>query len=130
MSEEKKYVTFRDLRTVAPAQKPSPSPTSASISSTSSTSDTPNPNNLSPLPATFDEEQKAGATSVKLGQSTASTSSSTSIPRVSSTTSIAEIPESETATDREVSVEKPKRLAVAPERDFQKIPNSITRKAI
>src|SRR5918912_641174 len=78
MSDEKKYVTFRDLRAVA---KPEPKQTSAETASTSISSDT-------------------------------STTSSTSIS-----------PNSQ-------SVEKQKRSIVAPERDFQRVPNSVTRQAI
>jgi hypothetical protein len=127
MSEEKKYVTFRDLRAVAPpAQKPATLPTSTSTPSTPNPSDI---GNVSSLPTTF-EERKTDVTSVEPDQSTTSISSSTSNTSISSHTSIAAIlVRSETA-DREVSVEKPKRPAVAPERDFQRIPNSITRKAI
>ncbi len=134
MSEEKKYVTFRDLRAVAPPQRPDPSPTSASsssLSSTPSTSETPDSGNTSSLSTIVNKDQKANITSPDSDQSTTSISSSTSIPRISSNTSITEIPiRSEIGASRQVSAEKPKRPAVAPERDFQRIPNSITRKAI
>ena len=136
MSEEKKYVTFRDLRAVVPTQTSTPSPSTSipSTPSTSSTSTDPVAGNISSLPTTVEEEQKAEITSAESDQdatSTSSTTSSTSISRTPSNTSIANIPvRLETGASREVSVERPKRPPVAPERDFQRIPNSITRKAI
>jgi hypothetical protein len=139
MSEEKKYVTFRDLRAVAPTQKPSVPPSSTSIpsipsiSSTSSIPADSSTDNASSL-STVIEGEKAEIPSAESRQRTVSTpsiASSTSIPRISSSTSTTKIPvRTEIGVNREVSVEKPKRPTVAPERDFQRIPNSITRKAI
>ena len=121
MSEEKKYVTFRDLRVVSPAQKPIPSPTSTS---TSSTSDTPRVTELSAVPIIVDEGQQTASPSIR-----AEPSSPTSTSRTSSSTSTTKPPLG--AKPREgSSAEKPKGPAVAPERDFQRIPNSITRRAI
>jgi hypothetical protein len=132
MSEEKKYVTFRDLRAVAPAQKPATSLASTSSSSTPSTPNTSDGNNVSSLPTTV--EDKVDIPPVKPDQnitSIPSTSSSTSISRSPSNPSVAETSIiSETGAGQDVLVEKPKRSAIAPERDFQRIPNSITRKAI
>ena len=85
MSEERKYVTFRDLRTVAkpePAQEIIEKPHSTSTTSSSSNTSTP---------------------------------SITSSP---STTSTAQ------------DIEKSKKPAIAPERDFHRVPNSVTRRAI
>lgn len=130
MSEEKKYVTFRDLRTAAPAQKPVTSPSSTSSSSTTSTSDT---DKISSLPTTVKELEidNSPGDAGNVTTSIPSISSSTSTSRASSTTSIGEIPiRSGSGVGREVSVGKSKRSAVAPERDFQRIPNSITRKAL
>src|ERR1044072_1720996 len=133
MSEEKKYVTFRDLRAVAPIKKPATSPTSTSTSSTPSTPSTPSvpdPGNASSLSTTV-EEQKADTASAKSDQGSTSTPSNTSTPSTPSSTSITEVPvSSESRPKQAVPAEKPKRPAVAPERDFQRIPNSITRKAI
>jgi len=129
MSEEKKYVTFRDLRAVAPAQKPI---TSTSTPSTPSTSGAPPEPKTSPLSTTVTEEQETDSSLASLeSQSTTSTpriSSTTRIPSSTSTTQ--EAGQSETKPAGDVSIEKPKKPAVAPERDFQRIPNSITRKAI
>jgi len=136
MTEEKKYVTFRDLRVVAPAQKPTTSASSTSTPSTPSISDTPRTSELSPVPAIVNKEQQieptpnlpeqSGTTSTSRISSNTSTSrisnSNTSTPKTSL--------ESETRSERDGSAEKPKRPAVAPERDFQRIPNSITRRAI
>ena len=129
MSEEKKYVTFRDLRAVAPAQKPTPPPSSTSTSSTPSTSTPPEESIISSLPTTVEKEQKSELIPTEAdGENATSISSSTSISSISSSTSASKTSiKSETAS-REA--ETPKRPAVAPERDFQRIPNSITRKAI
>lgn len=88
MSEEKKYVTFRDLRAAA-----KPKPKEEAVEQNTSTS----------IP------------SVSSSSSDSSISSVTSSP---STTSIAK------------AVEKPKKPSIAPERDFQRVPNSVTRRAI
>lgn len=129
MSEEKKYVTFRDLRVISPTQKTTTSPVSTSTSSTSSTSDALE---LSPLSAIVDKEKQIKPLSNSTEQPSAtSTSSNTSISRVSSSTSTHKTSlRSETRPEREGLAEEPKRPAVAPERDFQRIPNSITRRAI
>ena len=83
MSEQKKYVTFKDLRTVSPkSESPQASTSTPSISSISSNTSPP------------------------------STTSSTS------TTKEAKPARAETPP------------SVAPERDFQRIPNSVTRRAI
>lgn len=130
MSEEKKYVTFRDLRTVAPAQKPETPPTPTSSSSIPSTTDTFDAGTISRL-STAVGEQKADAIPVEPDQATTSTSSITSSTRIPSTTSITEIPiRFENEVGSEISRDKPKKSTVAPERDFQRIPNSITRKAL
>ena len=135
MSEEKKYVTFRDLRVVSPAQKPTTSPASPSTTSTASTASTANTlgaTGSSPLPITVDKEQQAEPSPDSPKRpSTDSTSGSTSTSRTpSSASTIKRSLESEIRVEGEGSTEKPKRLAVAPERDFQRIPNSITRRAI
>jgi len=85
MSEERKYVTFRDLRTAA---KPEAAQESTEKNTTTSTSSSP---------------------------STASIPSTSSTP---STTSTAQ------------EAEKAKKPSVAPDRDFQRVPNSVTRRAI
>ncbi|MET0625652.1 MAG: hypothetical protein ABW250_22145 [Pyrinomonadaceae bacterium] len=131
MTEEKKYVTFRDLRVVSPA-KPTTSPSSTS---TPSTSDTLEVSDLSPVSATVDKEQQTELTPHIPKQlsttSTPSISSNTSTSRTpSSTSSPKTLLESETRSEQDGSAEKPKRPAIAPERDFQRIPNSITRRAI
>jgi hypothetical protein len=82
MSEEKKYVTFRDLRAVA---KPEPEQIDIEKSAVTSTSSIP------------------------------STPSYTSTPSSTSTTQLKE---------------PTKKPSIAPERDFQRIPNSVTRSAI
>jgi hypothetical protein len=111
MSEEKKYVTFRDLRAVTPAQKPaSEVSTSTSISSSPSTTSTP-----SITPAT--ETELHAATSI---------SSSPSTSRLPSTPSITR-KESRSGQDSQQKHRKP---SVAPESDFQRVPNSVTRRAI
>src|SRR5215203_4977337 len=111
MSEEKKYVTFRDLRVVSPAQKPTASPAPTSTPSTPNISDTPGATELSPLPTIVDKEQQAEPSpdsSERL--STTSTSSNTSTSRTSSDTSTAgSLLESEIRVKRENSAEKPKR---------------------
>lgn len=87
MSEEKKYVTFRDLRVAANKAESTPAtePTTTSIPSSSSISSTP---------------------------------STSSIPSASS------------SAYKPVKARSDKSLATAPERDFQRIPNSVTRQAI
>lgn len=110
MSEEKKYVTFRDLRAVAPPQKPaSEASTSTSISSSPSTTST-----SSTTPAT--EES----------QSSPSTSSSSSTSRLPGTPRVTR-KESQSKQDSEHKQRNP---SVAPESDFQRVPNSVTRRAI
>ncbi len=105
MSEEKKYVTFRDLRVVAPAQKPaSEVSASTSISSSSSTTSTP-----SITPTTETKPYSSPSTS-----------------RLSSTPSITR-KESRSGQDAQQKQRKP---SVAPESDFQRVPNSVTRRAI
>ena len=134
MSEEKKYVTFRDLRGVSSAQKPATPPTATS---TPSTSDTP----VAPeLPSAHEADK---APQPELPHTTLEQPSNTSTSRISSSSGIPSTPrisssssttkrslESEIGVRLDDSAEKPKRRAVAPERDFQKIPNSITRSAI
>jgi hypothetical protein len=132
MSEEKKYVTFRDLRVASPAQKPTVSPASTSTPSTPSTSDTSSATELSSLSALVDKEQQIEPSpepSKRLDAT--SISSNTSTPSISSSASTTKRAlESKTRVEREESAEKLKRPTVAPERDFQRIPNSITRRAI
>ena len=135
MTEEKKYVTFRDLRVVTPAQKPTTSPGSTSTSSTPSTSETPGAPELSPVPAIVDKEQQIEPIPNLPEQSSTTsiprTSSNASTSRTSSSTSTSKTSlGSETRSEQDGSAEKPKRPVVAPERDFQRIPNSITRRAI
>jgi hypothetical protein len=111
MSEEKKYVTFRDLRAVAPAQKPaSEVSTSTSISSSPSTTSIPS------ITPTAEVEP----------QSPPSTSSSSSTSRLPSTPSITR-KESRPGQNSQQRQRKP---SVAPESDFQRVPNSVTRRAI
>ena len=129
MSEEKKYVTFRDLRVVSPAQKSSASPTSTSTPSIPSTPDAPNSSELSPLSAIVNEEEQTKPTTLNPSERSRATSTSRATS-ISSSSSIAKTLTSETRPEQEGSAEKPKRPAVAPERDFQRIPNSITRRAI
>ena len=95
MSEEKKYITFKDLRTVSyKTETKQPSTSTSSIPSNSSTASEP------------------------------STTSNTSTP--STTPSPVETANKLTETQQPV-----KTIAgVAPERDFQRIPNSITRRAL
>lgn len=83
MSEQKKYVTFKDLRTVSPK------------------SDNP-----------------LTSTSTSSSPSSTSTSSQTSISSITSTPKETKIPKAEVLPP------------IAPERDFQRIPNSVTRRAI
>src|SRR5215218_8110114 len=105
MSEEKKYVTFRDLRAVAPAQKPALEvSTFTSISSSPSTTSIP-----SITPTTEAEPYGPPSTS-----------------RISSTPSTTR-KESRSGHD---SQQKQRRPSVAPESDFQRVPNSVTRRAI
>jgi hypothetical protein len=124
MSEEKKYVTFRDLRAVAPAQKPAESPASTSTSSTSSITAIPNrPDTPDIAPINQTITSTPATSPAALG-----TSSGPSTPSSTSISSIGREVESEI---QEVAfVERQKKPSVAPERDFQRIPNSITRKAI
>ena len=132
MSEEKKYVTFRDLRVVSPAQKPTTSPPSTSTTSTSSisdVSDTPDESELSPVSAIVNKEQQVEP-SPDLSEQLSATSISSTTSTPSSTSTTKRLPESETRAEQQGSAEKPRRPAVAPERDFQRIPNSITRRAI
>jgi hypothetical protein len=136
MSEEKKYVTFRDLRAVAPAQKTAEPPTSATSPSTSSTSSTSSIGNVPstapasdlptpPEPAPVNKALIAApAAAIRLP----STSSSSSTSSSASTSSTAR--ETGTLTQEDRSYEKPKNPSIAPERDFQRVPNSITRAAI
>jgi hypothetical protein len=94
MSEEKKYITFKDLRTVA--NKPENQPTTPSIPSTSSISSS------SSLPSnTRTTSTPVHSIEIKNGQS---------------------IPELKPAGRSS--------QGVAPERDFQRVPNSITRRAM
>jgi hypothetical protein len=105
MSEEKKYVTFRDLRAVAPAQKPaSEVSTSTSISSSPSTTSIP-----SITPTTEVEPHTSPSTS--------------RLPSTSST------PHKESRSGQD-SQQRQRKTSVAPESDFQKVPNSVTRRAI
>ncbi len=114
MSEEKKYVTFRDLRAVAPAQKPaSEVSTPTSISSSPSTTSTP-----SITPPAEAEHHSSPSTS-----SSSSTSRSPSTPSTTRTTR----KESRSGNDSQQKQRKP---SVAPESDFQRVPNSVTRRAI
>jgi hypothetical protein len=134
MSEEKKYVTFRDLRVVSPAQKPTSSPSSTSTPSTPSTPDALGSSELSHVPEVVNKEQQTepipNSPERSSITSTSRISSSTSISRAPSSTSITTPLGSETRSERDDLAEKPKRSVVAPERDFQRIPNSITRRAI
>ena len=132
MSEEKKYVTFRDLRVVSSTQKSSDSPTSTSTPSTPSISDTPSTPESSPVSAIVDKKQQTESAIPNSSErsSATSTSSDTSISRTSSSASITKTLGYETRLEQEGSADKPKRPGVAPERDFQRIPNSITRRAI
>lgn len=85
MSEEKKYVTFRDLRT---AVKTDPK---------------------------LADTEKVSHTSTS---SNTSATSKPSVARIPSTTSVSQIKESS------------KKSSIAPDRDFQRVPNSVTRRAI
>jgi hypothetical protein len=108
MSEEKKYVTFRDLRAVAPAQKPA-SEVSASTSISSSSSTT----GISPTI----EVDSHGSPSISSSPSTSRLSSTPSITRKESRSG-------------QHSQHKQRKPSVAPESDFQRVPNSVTRRAI
>jgi hypothetical protein len=114
MSEEKKYVTFRDLRAVTPSQKLA-SEDSISTSTSSSPSTTSTPSITATTEATAD--------------SSPSTSSSPSTPRLSSSASTSSTPRRESS-PRQATPQKQRKPSVAPESDFQRIPNSVTRKAI
>ncbi len=137
MSEEKKYVTFRDLRAVSTSQKPAASTSTPSTPSIPSTTDTSTALTKSPLSTTVTKEQESdsppispesqSSTSISRISSNARATSTSRIPSSTSTTQ--EFDKSETQSLGEV-LEKPRKPAVAPERDFQRIPNSITRKAI
>jgi hypothetical protein len=88
MNEERKYVTFRDLRSVA---KPEPA------------------------------QESTEKTSISSNTSSTSISSNPSPPSITSSSST-------TSTTHEA--EKPRKPSIAPERDFQRVPNSVTRRAI
>lgn len=117
MSDEKKYVTFRDLRTVNPPQKPE-----SEISS---------PTSISSSPSTTSTSSSAVETEARpIGRpSTSSSASSSSTPRLSSTSST---PSTSTiiSRSRHTSPQKQIKPSVAPESDFQRVPNSVTRRAI
>ena len=114
MSEEKKYVTFRDLRTVTSPQKSaSEELTSTSISSLPSSTSIPS---ITPAAEAATDSHS-------------STPSSPSISRLPSTTSTPSISGRESRS-RQASHQKQRKPSVAPESDFQRIPNSVTRKAI
>src|SRR5919107_3314203 len=118
MSEEKKYVTFRDLRSVAPAQKPIPeTSTSTSIPSSTSTSS---------ITSISSPEESEVSTSISSSTSTPSISSS---PSSTSTPSIARKAEPR-ARQQESQARRQRLRHVAPESDFQRVPNSVTRRAI
>lgn len=123
MSEEKKYVTFRDLRVVSPAQKPTTPPTSTSTSSISSTPGTLDTPETSPLPSILDSEQQIEHSTSDPFEQSGATSTSSNASTTKKTFG-------KNSSARERSAENPKKPAVAPERDFQRIPNSITRRAI
>jgi hypothetical protein len=127
MSEEKKYVTFRDLRAVTSARK-APEPTAPTrISSTTSTSgSTSTPPNPIEIDIAGEEPEQLEKSSTAQGAH--SSISTSSISSSASTTSIGQ--RSETKPLQGGSTEKQKMPSVAPEKDFQRIPNSITRKAI
>src|SRR5689334_14420528 len=108
MSEEKKYVTFRDLRAVTPSPK-----SASETSSSTSISSTPSTTSITEIPTDKLESD-----------STPSTSSSTSTPSTSSTTSISP------TGSRLRARQNQRTLSVAPESDFQRVPNSVTRRAI
>jgi hypothetical protein len=86
---EKKYVTFRDLRSVSPKPETPPEATKTPEKPTSP--------------------------------------STSSTPSISSTASI---PSSTSTGSKNNKLQKPDAPAIAPERDFQRIPNSVTRRAI
>ncbi len=112
MTEEKKYVTFRDLRAVAAPPAPAPAPESTSSTSIPSITSTP-------------------SITEQVLDSPASTPSIASIASTPSITSIASTPRKPNPVKRqEEASQKQKSPPVAPERDFQRIPNSVTRKAI
>src|SRR5215218_4931214 len=111
MSEEKKYVTFRDLRAVAPAQKPA-----LEVSTFTSISSSPSTTSIPSITPTTEAEPYGPP----------STSSSSSTSRLSSTPSTTR-KESRSGQD---SQQKQRRPSVAPESDFQRVPNSVTRRAI
>jgi hypothetical protein len=120
MSEEKKYVTFRDLRAVTPAQKTTSEPdTPTSISSSPSSTSTSHVPRISNKTKTVDAE-------FSVDLSSPSVSSSSSSPSVSSTSSIAS---GESRLQQEAQ-QKRRIPSVAPESDFQRVPNSVTRRAI
>lgn len=91
MSDEKKYVTFRDLRS---AQKSQPS-----------------------------EPSEIDTTSTSIPR----LSSESSIPRTTRTSSTPSIP---SITKSEDKITRKNAQPIAPERDFQRVPNSVTRKAL
>src|ERR1051326_7158976 len=127
MSEEKKYVTFRDLRAVTPARKspepPAPTRTSSTTRSTSSTSTPSIPNEIESVGEELEQLEKSSTVPGVHGNT-----STSSIPSSASTTSIGQRPETKPL--QMGLAEKQKMPSVAPEKDFQRIPNSITRKAI
>ena len=135
MSEEKKYITFRDLRAVAPAQKAEPptSTTSPSTPSTSSIGSIPSTASASDSTDTLGlvPVNKAITATPAATTESSSISSSSSIPSTSSSASTSSIGREAGSIIREnASDEKPKKSSVAPERDFQRVPNSVTREAI
>ncbi len=97
MSDEKKYVTFRDLRS---AKKPQQvEPPEIELTSTSTTS----------LP---------------------SSSSIASIPRATRTPSVTRITSTGNASKSKENFTAKNVQPIAPERDFQRVPNSVTRQAL
>jgi hypothetical protein len=111
MSEEKKYVTFRDLRAVAPAQKPA-----SEVSASTSISSSPSTTSIPSITPTAEVEP----------HSSPSTSSSSSTSRLSSTPSITR----KESRPRQDSQQRQRKPSVAPESDFQRVPNSVTRRAL
>src|SRR5215207_4943066 len=114
MSEEKKYVTFRDLRTVAPVQK--------------STTETPSDTSISSTPSSTSISSSTGKDEAEPANPP-STPSNTSTPSLSSTTSTSSTGDREPR-PRQDSQQKQRKSSVAPESDFQRVPNSVTRRAI
>src|ERR1044072_796483 len=120
MSEQKKYVTFRDLKDLS---QPKITPPES----------TPPPASIEPEdePISLLQTSTPRTTSKTRITSTPRTTSKTRISSITSTPRIKldEVIENETSNQVKEPIAK-KNISVAPERDFQRVPNSVTRQAL